>query len=159
MAKKTRREKRAEKKATSRAYRQTKKDKRRAARTERIDTRQSGKTSRQESRSAAKASAVESRSTAKQEKHIQKGESGYWSPEGIEARNKPFGEVSDAISDVAAAFGAGEGEPDVYIPTKDEPEEEEEIPLTEKPWFLPALIGGSVGVYLLTKDDKKKGRK
>ena len=144
----TRAEKRAAKKAANRAYRQTKKDKRRVARTERIDTRQSGKTSRQEFKS-----------DAKKEKHIQKGESGYWSPEGIEARNKPFGEVSDAISDVAAAFGAGEGEPDVYIPTDDEPEEEEEIPLTEKPWFLPALIGGGVGVYLLTKDDKKKGRK
>ena len=150
MAKKTRREKRAEKKATSRAYRQTKKDKRRAARTERIDTRQAGKTSRQEFRS-----------DAKKEKHIQKGESGYWSPEGIAERNKPFGEVGDAISNVAAAFGAGEGEPDVYIPTEDEPGEEEEegIPLTEQPWFLPALIGGGVGVYLLTKDDKKKGRK
>lgn len=163
MSKKSdRRDAKAAKKKARRDYRADRRDQK----SQRQDQRQEGKAERREIRQEGKTSRTDLRTEARRDKIKYKGESGYWSPEGIEAR-QPWDALQELGSDVVAAFGGGSSEPESgyappytepTLPGQDDEELEEEVGITEQPWFLPALGVGAVGVYLMTRP-KAKGRK
>ncbi len=174
MSKKAERQKRkAAKKAARRQYKLDKraqkyanKDARRDDKLDRVKARQSGKSERVGTRQSEKTGRTEFRKAVGLERVTQKGQSGYWSPEAVASRQASvqagIGALGELGSDLVGAFGGGEGEPDTAPISgggggSSEEEEEEEIPLTEKEWFIPAVIAAGAGaIYLMTQDKGKK---
>lgn len=82
--------------------------KRQKGRTKRQGARQQRRAERQAARQSGRTARVQARKAAKAVKHKAKGDSGYWSPEAIQARGDIVGQVGGVVSDAAmAAAGAG----------------------------------------------------
>lgn len=161
-----RRKAKADKKATRRAYRADRRDQK----SQRQSQRQESKGERRDSKQAGKTARTDLRTEARREKTRYKGESGFWSPEAV-ANRQPWDALGEFGSDVVAAFGGGSSEPETGIPWSGEPytepplpggadspddDDDEDVPITEKSWFFPAIGVGAVGVYLATRPKKKK---
>ena len=184
MAKRSKSERRADR-AAKRSARHARKMERKAQRASKKDARRDDRAGRQAQRQEARSGRVSARqdartdrTTARKAKGVAKVEAksdaGYWSPEAVALRQGSLKAGIDTFGQVAgdafAAMGGGGGEPD-SIPSGsygggyDTGEDmngdyEEDIPITEEPWFLPAVIAAGAGaIYVMTKDDKKKGRR
>ncbi len=160
-----RRANREDRRTGRRTQRASNRDARREDREDRISARGKNRTDRITARKSAKIARIDAKQA-----------SGYWSPEAVQARSAAFGgavdDISDFGSDVLGAIGFGKGEPDqgdaMSAPSAEDytgandpfgaqiggqpPYPEDEIPLTEQPWFMPAVGIAAVGaVYYMTQ--------
>lgn len=162
MAKKTTKQQSKQAKRNDKAQRQ---DARRDDKTQRQSQRQAAKGARIDSRQSAKSTRTTARKAKGLAKVLEKGDAGYWSPEAVGLRQATVQGGLDAAgelgSDIISAFGGGSGEPD-YLEGGGgygaaDIEEEDDTPITEEPWFLPAVIAAGAGaVYFMSQSKGKK---
>ena len=157
-----------------RASRQQRRSNRRTQRASRRDARREDREDRIAARGANRTARITARKSARVARIGAKERSGFWTPEAVQARSAAFGGAVDDISafgsDILGAVGFGKGEPDqdfAMAPSAEDfrgaqdpyganlgaqPAYEDEIPLTEQPWFLPAVGIAAVGaVYYMTQ--------
>jgi hypothetical protein len=183
-----RRARRAARKASRRGRRSERKEARGGSsfqrKTARKLARAEKKQTRRDSRRAARQLRVDARKAKGIAKIAAKGESGYWSPEGIAARQETLGGLIETGGDVLGGLlGGGAGDessvawdeagyseaaafegayPDEYADEMGElidlppPDEEMDIP-----WAWVAAAGGLglVGIYMFTQRSTTKGMK
>lgn len=165
-------QRRADRAARKKARRDSKAHKR-DQRHERQASRQEARGTRKSTRQEGRTSRTDLRTEARREKVKQKGESGYWSPEGIEAR-QPWEDFAELGGNIAAAFGGGSGDPELggmdvpdygggydsngdgYSGSDSDSGDDYSVPLTDRVWFYPAVGAGAVGLYLATRPKKRK---
>ena len=160
-------EKTMSKKDERRARRAAKKAARRQYKTDKKAARRDAKLARQGQRQASRTDRVATRQRSGDIKAQGKADSGYWSPQAVESRQQTvrgaFGAVEDLGSAAIAAFGGGDSEPEAGMSAGmggggyDSYDQTDEESITEKEWFIPAVIAAGAGaIYLMTQDKGAK---
>lgn len=175
---------RTKRKETRQNKRTERQEKRQASRSRRTEARQSSRSQRQQTRQENRTRRTEGRQAIRKEKVIQKGQSGYWSPEGIEARGNRAGQIIGAsgqlVGDLTQAGvaigtggisemfgGGGGGLSDMFGGGGDDESQKESGMQTMNQGYdfsfsNPIVIGGAVAaaglLYMLTRPKKRRSK-
>ena len=132
---------------------------RQRSRTQRQRARQRERTRRQKTRQENRTRRAEGRQVVRQERVKQKGQSGFYSPEGIKARGDVATELVGQGIEIAGMVATGGTS--ALIPTGDRRDKAIEIvetftePQTEPSFFGGAFGGGGGGSDIATLEDEK----